>query len=132
MKAPIEKEQELARLREICNNREFEFKLVYGLDLRIRVDLEWSSAKNAWEFYIFVNSNTECITTETSYEDAYGYIIDTVRIARTICTQTLRMRELVETMSSYLSDNDLLEDYKEDRDIEFSLEEEKYLFPEEA
>lgn len=132
MKAPMEKEQELARLREICNNREFEFKLVYGLDLRIRVDLEWSSAKNAWEFYIFVNSNTECITTETSYEDAYGYIIDTVRIARTICGQTLRMRELVETMSSYLSDNDLLEDYKEDRDIEFSPEEEKYLFPEEA
>ncbi len=132
MKAPMEKEQELARLREICNNREFEFKLVYGLDLRIRVDLEWSSAKNAWAFYIFVNSNTECITTETSYEDAYGYILDTVRIARTICTQTLRMRELVETMSSYLSDNDLLEDYKEDRYIEFSPEEEKYLFPEEA
>ena len=40
----------------------------------------------------------------------------------------MRLRELVETMSSYLEDNDLLDDYCEDRGIEFSEEEKEYLF----
>lgn len=38
----------------------------------------------------------------------------------------LRITELMEKAISYLIDNDLLEDFCEDRDIEFENEEKKY------
>ena len=38
----------------------------------------------------------------------------------------MTLRELAEQAISYLSDNDLLEDFLEDRDIEFTEEDEEY------
>ena len=38
----------------------------------------------------------------------------------------MRLREIAEQAISYLKDNDLLEDFMEDRDIEFDDEEKEY------